>query len=530
MRIPRREMLKLTALGAAGSLYGCGDDAEESLVIDENVVHLLPTSSSDRIFLKASFLEPLESAPELRVDGGIVAGIRTDADGYFYAFDATGLAPARSYQLELRAGRSLLAEPWALRTLPAPDASPARLRILAFTCAGGHDVLGFQLPTSIRRRLLRRALSFSPDIAIANGDHVYWDLVHGIGANFLGGSDTAVEFAGAFDRNVPVLGTDNEEVLRRAVDNQIAELYGTLFRSVPTFFLRDDHDYFENDEFREGEAGEPDRFSFPPDAFSLELARATQWLYYPELLGDVHLPTSLPGTNAADRPPEVSEAFGSLRYGRLFEGLMYDCKGFLRHGGDAATLIPTEVEAWLMSRMRQSDATHVVNLPTNPPAYTAGKYAEWYPDVLEGDQLTTELPKPGWQEGWLAQHDRILAAASAMDRLALFVSGDIHSHAEARILRTGEVDLSENPVISVITGTPGATGAGWPSGFRGTRAMPSGVLEVEEGLEAIEENGFNLIDVEPERITVRTFRWDGETEDPATIDSLEPFRTSVFER
>lgn len=32
------------------------------------------------------------------------------------------------------------------------------------------------LPTSVRNRLLRRGPSFQPDAAIANGDHVYWDL------------------------------------------------------------------------------------------------------------------------------------------------------------------------------------------------------------------------------------------------------------------------------------------------------------------------------------------------------------------
>jgi len=29
----------------------------------------------------------------------------------------------------------------------------------------------------VRNRLLRRGLSFQPDAMIANGDHVYWDLL-----------------------------------------------------------------------------------------------------------------------------------------------------------------------------------------------------------------------------------------------------------------------------------------------------------------------------------------------------------------
>jgi hypothetical protein len=48
--------------------------------------------------------------------------------------------------------------------------------VLFFTCAGGHDALGF-VPAATRNRLLRRALSFGPQVAVANGDHVYWDLL-----------------------------------------------------------------------------------------------------------------------------------------------------------------------------------------------------------------------------------------------------------------------------------------------------------------------------------------------------------------
>jgi phosphodiesterase/alkaline phosphatase D-like protein len=524
--LPRRELLKLGALAAAGGVVGCGDDTS-STVTDDNVLHLLSTASSNRILLKASFVEPPSDTPELVVDGARVMGQATDTNGEFFVFDAAGLDPDREHRLELRVGRTFQIEPWTLRTLPDRAASPQRLRILAFTCAGGHEQMPIHVTTAVRRRMLQRALSFAPDVVVANGDHVYWDLTLGLSARILGDSPTARDIAGTFDRSIPVLGTENEEVLKRAVDNQIAELYGTLFRSVPVFFLRDDHDYFENDEYREGP---PVELTFPPDAFSVELARATQWLYYPELIVDAEQPSNMTGAGTADRPVGVNEAFGALRYGRLFEGLLYDCKGFLSLGGDSATFLPSDVESWLMTRMRDSDATHLLNMPSSPAAYTAGKYAEWYPDVLIGDELTIDVPKPGWQSGWLKQHDRILSAASAMERIPLFVSGDIHSHAEARILRSGEADLSSNPVISLVTGTPGTKGFGWPSSFRGTRAMPSKVLDVEEQLPALEENGFNIIEVEQDRITVKSFRFDGENGDPAVLDTLEPFRESVFER
>ena len=231
----RRDVLKLGSLAAAGAMVGCGDESSPA-VTEDNVVHLLPTASADRILLKASFLEVPESTPELLVDGTRVPGQQTDADGEFFVFDAEGLDPGREYQLDLRVGRVFQTEPWTLRTLPARDADPERLRILAYTCAGGHELMPIHLTTAVRKRMLQRGLSFEPDVVVANGDHVYWDLTHGLSALLLGNSDTAREIAGTFDRSIPVLGTENEGVLKRAVDNQIVELYGNLFRSVPYSF------------------------------------------------------------------------------------------------------------------------------------------------------------------------------------------------------------------------------------------------------------------------------------------------------
>lgn len=63
-----------------------------------------------------------------------------------------------------------------------------------------------------------------------------------------------------------------------------------------------------------------------------------------------------------------------------------------------------------------------------------------------------------------------------------------------------------------------------------TVATPSVVLEVDEKLPALEENGFNIIDVTPDTTTVRSFRFNGELDDPSSIDTLEPFREVVLER
>jgi len=111
------------------------------------------------------------------------------------------------------------------------------------------------------------------------------------------------------------MGTPNEMVFLRATGPQILPLYGTRCRSTPVFFLQDDHDYFDNDEADEKIV------TFPPDHFMLALARATQRQYHPEFLPDPERPPGLPGASAADRPPGVSECFGTLRFGNLAEVL-----------------------------------------------------------------------------------------------------------------------------------------------------------------------------------------------------------------
>ena len=148
------------------------------------VRHLLPAVSDSRMLLKASFDGPLSAAPTLRIGSAGVTGRMNDTAGEYWQFYTAGLEPARRYELSLvGAGGASLCEPWPLSTFPARDATPERLRMLFFTCAGGPggtyggigDRSGF-LPTAIRNRLLRRALSFQPDAAVANGDHIYWDL------------------------------------------------------------------------------------------------------------------------------------------------------------------------------------------------------------------------------------------------------------------------------------------------------------------------------------------------------------------
>jgi hypothetical protein len=393
---------------------------------------------------------------------------------------------------------------------------------MIYSCAGGHDVLGKHLPVATRAKLLKRGLSFKPDAVIANGDHIYWDLKTGR-AKDRGASPRAKKEVGEFDRMTPILGFPNELVLKNAVGPQITPLYGTNCRSTPVFFLQDDHDYFENDE------ADDDYVSFPPDPFEFAAARISQQLYYPEFLPDLNRPLGLASGFAKDRPYGVSESFGTLRYGRLLEVLMYDCRRFLTLKGANATFIPTEVETWLHQRMRANEVSHLINIPSTPPGWSAGKWGEWYADIQVNGQLTVKKNKPYWQPGWRSQHDRILKSVSSMkERVPLMISGDLHAIGETQIHGTSGISFKDNPVISILPGPLGTDANGFPSAKRGlTGSTPAG-LEVDEVLSTREQNGFVILDVDEEEIKIRFFQWRRES--GVDIDQLMPFRTSIYKR
>lgn len=536
----RREFLAAalkttTSLAVAGAPLSCGRGRGTPPPSDGwdagSVAHLLPAVNHGRIRLKASFTSPQDEPPRLRVGERSVRGLRSDTKGRFFVFDAGGLAPATRYPLRLvGASGEALCDEWPLATFPEPDSEPEHFRLLAYTCAGGPDDLynfGFfnaYLPIAQRQRLFARALSFAPHAVVANGDHVYWDLKSKFGWA-MGRSPRAWWNAGFFDRERPILGSENEEVLTRAFGPQIAGLYGVRFRSLPVFFLQDDHDYGENDE-----ASEALR-TFPPDPFMLDLARTTQRLYYPELLADRSLP---PGRVL---PGGVSESFGQLRYGRLFEGLLYDCRRYLSNARDPgldhaeSRFVPADVEAWLAARTASSPCAHLAHMPSTPLLWSAGKWGEWYPDFKDPEGvLRADVGKPYWPEGWQDQHDRLVAAASARrDRTPLFVSGDLHATAAGRIVASRGRSFADHPVVSVLSGAVGTGALGWPSQFRGQLPVPSGSVDAEEWVAPIEENGFSLLDFTPGRLRISFFRWRPE-QGEAAIDRLEPFEVLELAR
>ena len=492
------------------------------------VRHILPTASHDRFRVKASFHGAQLRAPILRCGGRRATGDRLDAAGEHWVFNLDRLKPSASYELELLdAGRKSLFGPWPLRTLPHPDETPSRFRLLVYTCPGGHD--GVRLPEddgkpywvslANRRRLIAAGLAEKPDALLSIGDQVYWDLRFGraSGRAPMGSSEWAHQTVGQFRRELSA--RENEPVLKRAAGPQIADLYGTMLCSVPTFFIQDDHDYFENDEAIPL-GREPHGVSLPPDDFMLQLARATQALYFPEFLPD---PTRPPGLSGS------GESYGTIRFGRAAELLVYDCRRYLSLTGSYAGFISSGAEAWLMERMKSSNAAHVVNVPSTPIGWSAGKWGEWYPDLLGDDgTLGATQPKYMWQSGWKLQHDRLLRAASSMTRgVPLFLSGDLHALAHGAIERNGADDLRRNPVHSVLTGPISTGPRGWPSAARGTPPRVAGGIGIKETLAPLEMNGFTVVDFLPDRVECRMYRWKMDRPE-AELERMQPFhRVSI---
>ena len=119
-----------------------------------------------------------------------------------------------------------------------------------------------------------------------------------------------------------------------------------------------------------------------------------------------------------------------------------------------------------------------------------------------------------------------MQSMSAMQgRIAMSISGDLHAIAAGRMFQTGNLDLSRNPVHSILSGPIGTRAGGWPSGVRKVGAQPSVHLRMEEFIKPIEQHGFSIVDFTPEKITVRLFKWDWRSQTVEDIDTLQPFHT-----
>ena len=540
--VKRREFLRRSASSMAGAWLSSWPLQKLAAQQDLNpttddwdagiVQHLLPAVNESRILIKASFNRALSETPRLQIQYSgsqrSIDGFMNDTQGEFWQFYATDLQPDTEYELSLQdsTGASLC-EPWPLSTFPATQQNPERVRVLFYTCAGGPEGQYFgigdrqgNLPIAIRQRLLKRGLSFSPQAAVANGDHIYWDLHTWQGER--AGELSPAGQQSNFDFSDRVMGGSNELAMKLAAGPQIAPLYGTAFRSTPVFFLQDDHDHWENDS----------PLTYPVPWFQLQLARSTQQLYYPEFLPDANRSSGLPYSTSSSRG-ELSESFGTLRYGQLLEILLYDVRRTLNVGDLNAVFLDSNVENWLIDRTASRDTRHLVHVPSNPPGWTAGKWGEWYPDVLhpETGRLTTQIPKPHWREGWLNQHDRIMKSLAEMKhRNPLVIAGDLHATGVGTMHGAGNLDFSDNPITNILCGPVSTSVRGFPSVVRGVHPAPSQYLNFQEQVTPFEEHGFTIVDFEQDRIVAQLFKWDVKSQPIEAIDSLESYYTIELER
>src|SRR5262245_2940759 len=226
----RREFLEASAaaLGVIG-WPGLVDAQSSDTWNQGQLAHLIPAANHERFLIKASFKSPLKDAPRLAVNSKFIVGERTETSGRFWRFDAASLTPATQYELRITdAGGATLCDAWPLKTFPAPDAAPERLRILAYTCAGGYDGPPLQGKTlfpdmTARKRLLARGMSFKPDVAIANGDQIYWDMTTALArvqSKYVK-EQLWAKFGGALDLSVPMLHPKNAAIFLGVCDYQI---------------------------------------------------------------------------------------------------------------------------------------------------------------------------------------------------------------------------------------------------------------------------------------------------------------------
>ena len=88
----------------------------------------------------------------------------------------------------------------------------------------------------------------------------------------------------------------------------------------------------------------------------------------------------------------------------------------------------------------------------------------------------------------------------------------------------------DNPITAVLCGPVSTAEWGFPSNVRGVAAAPSAYLDFQEQSSPIEEHGFSIVDFERDRIEVKLFKWDVNSQPLSAIDSLEPYYAFAVER
>ena len=235
--ISRRTFLKLSGLLIvllfSRSLF--------SWLSKPKVLHILCSASSDKLAATISLSKGINEV-FLKVDEKIFNGTKIDREGKHWQFICENLRSNRTYSLSLVSKEEILESYWPLKTLPNKNEEVNNLKNMAFTCAGGGDGTSFGgkeffKPFVFRQKMFDEGISNKPDIAIAIGDHVYWDLRGGDLPPFGRQQSAFIKFLiggllkflyGSFNRNEDGRSDHNEMVLKNIGNDQRASLYGKL--------------------------------------------------------------------------------------------------------------------------------------------------------------------------------------------------------------------------------------------------------------------------------------------------------------
>jgi len=499
------------------------------------VIHILSSASDTKLAVTISLSKGISQA-YIKINQKSFFGKKIDRDGKHWQFICNNLIADKTYALSIFSKDEMLEPEWPLKTLPHLNDKKDNLKIMAFTCAGGGDGTSFGgkeffKPYVFRQKMFSEGIKEKPDLAIAIGDHVYWDLRGGSLPPFGRQQSVFIKFFigsllkflyGSFNRDEDALSINNEKVLKNIGNDQIASLYGKRFKSIPIYFLPDDHDYFENDD------AEENLVTFPADKFSKSAFKGMADLFYPPLL---------------DCPNgSIGRKIGRIRYGNLFEGLLADCAGDMSLGGKNAKLINKKNEEWILTRFQESSVLHLAFIPSHPLGYTAGKWREWYPDVVASDneegvilnellsgktgKLTTKAEKYLWQQGWFLQHQRFLKGLSNRVENSFTFSGDIHAIAANKIIKSDNYSLKKQ-ILSVLVGPISSSTGTWPSAARGIVASKPEFLEVNEELKIKEQNGFSIIEINKEKVEINLYLCGGHSssiEDDGSVKEVVKLR------
>lgn len=469
---------------------------------NNGVKHILSNFDHRQILMKISLEEGQKEAPSLIINDTMITAKQNDREGRFWQFHYQQLQTDTTYHVQIKLNKEASTSTWPIHTFPHPDSTATELNVLAYTCAGGveEELFGKEIFISIeaRQEFLKKALTLEPDMVIANGDHVYWDQLSMQNST----SKRILKFIrdlkyGSLDLDKSVLDPANYNNFINIIDAQIADLYGCYLRSQSVYFVTDDHDLFENDE------AHPDLVTFPPKEYMLDAALTTQRLYYPEFFN----PTSI-SSGQIKGSVGLSASFGSVRYGDLAEFSLYDCKRYSNIDSLSGTLLPKDAEDWVIDRISHSSANWLIQVPSSPFGWTAGKWSEWYPDVLDEDgNLTIEQSKYLWPIGWWEQHQRILYAMHESTNTSIIIQGDLHMAGYGQLKKSGSISFDDQPV-HLIAGPPLGSGTlAFPSSFRGTGSKVPLALEVDEIFPPVEKNGWTFLKISSDRINGKMYTW-----------------------